>query len=77
MVSRAPLANANVPARDAEPVSQTEHFSLAALLLPASAAVRVEHQTIQAQTITVALTSTQTSGCCPACGTPSQRIHSS
>lgn len=77
MACRAPPANANAHAPDAEPVSTTEHTARAALLLPASAAVRVEHQTIHAQTITVALTATQTSGCCPTCGTSSQRIHGS
>jgi transposase len=70
-------ASTNAPGRDAEPVNQTEHRSLVARLLPASAAVRVEGQTIHAQTITVALASTQTSGCCPACGAVSQRIHGS
>jgi hypothetical protein len=38
-----------------------EHNLIGTLLLPASVAVRVEHQTIHAQTITVALTSTQAS----------------
>jgi hypothetical protein len=77
MVGRAPPTQATMPAPDAEPVNQTEHRSLVARLLPASAAVRVEGQTIHAQTITVALASTQTSGCCPACGAVSQRIHGS
>jgi transposase len=77
LVGRAPPTHATMPAPDAEPVNQTEYLSFAALLLPASAAVRVEGQTIHAQAITVALTSTQTSGCCPACGGASQRIHGS
>jgi len=77
MVGRAPPTHATMPAPDAELVNQTEHRSLVARLLPASAAVRVEGQTIHAQTITVALASTQTSGCCPACGAASQRIHGS
>jgi hypothetical protein len=38
---------------------------LGALLLPASAPVRVEHHSIEAQTITLALTATRTAVCCP------------
>jgi hypothetical protein len=72
-----PPTHATMPAGDGQPVCTPEHRSLVARFLPASAAVRVEGQTIHAQTITVALAATQTSGCCPACGAVSQRIHGS
>jgi len=50
---------------------------VASLLFPATTPVRVERLTIDADTIILTLTATQTVGCCPTCGMPSQRCHGS
>ena len=63
------------PASDLAPDSSGGLDVVKALQVPASVAVRVDQQVVHDHAITLALTSTQTTCCCPTCGTPSQRVH--